>query len=89
MPRAFGVSAPKARGFLILDVPAEFAEQIELLGIYQFDKCIYDQERKQISLSACTTFYRKGGLKMKRNRFLPAALSLCLAAALSTGGARR
>ena len=45
---------------LILDVPAEFAEQIELLGIYQFDKCIYDQERKQISLSACTTFYRKG-----------------------------
>ena len=45
---------------LILDVPAEFAEQIELLGIYQFDKCIYYQERKQISLSACTTFYRKG-----------------------------
>ena len=45
---------------LILDVPAEFAEQIELLGIYQFDKSIYDQERKQISLSACTTFYRKG-----------------------------
>lgn len=45
---------------LTLDVPAEFAEQIELLGIYQFDKCIYDQERKQISLSACTTFYRKG-----------------------------
>ena len=45
---------------LILDVPAEFAEKIELLGIYQFDKCIYDQERKQISLSACTTFYRKG-----------------------------
>ena len=45
---------------LILDVPAEFADQIERLGIYQFDKCIYDQERKQISLSACTTFYRKG-----------------------------
>ena len=45
---------------LILDVPAELAEQIEQLGIYQFDKCIYDQERKQISLSACTTFYRKG-----------------------------
>ena len=45
---------------LTLDVPAEFAEQIELLGIYQFDKCIHDQERKQISLSACTTFYRKG-----------------------------
>ena len=45
---------------LILDVPAEFAEQIELMGIYQFDKGIYDQERKQISLSACTTFYRKG-----------------------------
>ena len=45
---------------LTLDVPAEFAEQIELLGIDQFDKCIYDQERKQISLSACTTFYRKG-----------------------------
>lgn len=45
---------------LTLDGPAEFAEQIELLGIYQFDKCIYDQERKQISLSACTTFYRKG-----------------------------
>lgn len=45
---------------LILDVPAEFAEQIGLLGICQFDKCIYDQEHKQVSLSACTTFYRKG-----------------------------
>ena len=42
------------------DVPAELAEQIELWGIYQFERCVYEEERRQLCLSACTTLYRKG-----------------------------
>lgn len=45
---------------LTFDVPAELAEQIELWGIYQFERCVYEEERRQLSLSACTTLYRKG-----------------------------
>lgn len=52
--------AIKMRMDLTFDVPAELAEQIELWGIYQFDRCVYEEERRQLSLSACTTLYRKG-----------------------------
>lgn len=45
---------------LTFDVPAELAEQIELWGIYQFERCVYEEGRRQLSLSACTTLYRKG-----------------------------
>ena len=45
---------------LTFDVPAELAEQIELWGIYQFERCVYEEERRQLCLSACTTLYRKG-----------------------------
>ena len=52
--------AIKMRMDLTFDVPAELAEQIELWGIYQFERCVYEQERRQLCLSACTTLYRKG-----------------------------
>ena len=53
-------AAIKMRMDLTFDVPAELAEQIELWGIYQFERCVYEQERRQLCLSACTTLYRKG-----------------------------
>lgn len=52
--------AIKMRMGLTFDVPAELAEQIELWGIYQFERCVYEEERRQLCLSACTTLYRKG-----------------------------
>ena len=52
--------ASKMRMDLTFDVPAELAEQIELWGIYQFERCVYEEERRQLCLSACTTLYRKG-----------------------------
>ena len=45
---------------LTFDVPAEFAEQIELWGIYRFEHCDYDEERKQLCPSASATLFRKG-----------------------------
>lgn len=50
----------KMRMDLTFDVPAELAEQIEIWGIYQFERCVYEEERRQLRLSACTTLYRKG-----------------------------
>lgn len=52
--------AIKMRMDLTFDVPAELAEQIELWGIYQFERCVYEEERRQLCLSACTTLYQKG-----------------------------
>ena len=52
--------AIKMRMDLTFDVPAELAEQIEQWGIYQFERCVYEEERRQLCLSACTTLYRKG-----------------------------
>ena len=52
--------AIKMRMHLTFDVPAELAEQIELWGIYQFERCVYEEERRQLCLSACTALYRKG-----------------------------
>lgn len=52
--------AIKMRMDLTFDVPAELAEQIELWGICQFERCVYEEECRQLCLSACTTLYRKG-----------------------------
>lgn len=48
--------AIKMRMDLTFDVPAELA----VWGIYQFERCVYEEERRQLCLSACTTLYRKG-----------------------------
>ena len=43
-----------------VDLPAEVAEQAEQLGIYEFERCIYDPDTRRITASVTTTFYRKG-----------------------------
>ena len=43
-----------------VDLPAEVAEQAEQLGIYEFERCIYDPDTRRMTASVTTTFYRKG-----------------------------
>ena len=45
---------------ITVDLPAELAEQAETLGIYEFDRCVYDDETRRMTASVTTTFYRKG-----------------------------
>lgn len=45
---------------LTFDMPAKIAEQVEMWGLYEFDKCIYDPERRKMKVTASSTFYRKG-----------------------------
>ena len=43
---------------IAVDLPAEFASEIERLGIYCFDQCIYDEDTRQMTASVSTKFYR-------------------------------
>lgn len=45
---------------ITVDLPAEVAEQAEQLGIYEFERCIYDPDTRRMTASVTTTFYRKG-----------------------------
>ena len=45
---------------IAIDLPAEVAEQAEQLGIYEFERCIYDPDTRRMTASVTTTFYRKG-----------------------------
>lgn len=45
---------------LTFDMPAQIAEQVEIWGLYQFDRCVYDEERRMLRVTAKSTFYRKG-----------------------------
>ena len=44
-----------------VDLPVELANEVERIGIYQFDKCTYDNDTRQMTASVNTTFYRVGG----------------------------
>ena len=45
---------------IAIDLPAEVVEQAEQLGIYEFERCIYDPDTRRMTASVTTTFYRKG-----------------------------
>lgn len=45
---------------ITVDLPAELAEQAEQMGIYEFDRCIYDENTRRMTASVTTVFYRKG-----------------------------
>ena len=41
--------------------PDELGKTIaEQLGIYEFERCIYDPDTRRMTASVTTTFYRKG-----------------------------
>lgn len=43
---------------ITVDLPAEFASEVERLGIYRFDECVHDEDNRRMILSAATKFYR-------------------------------
>ena len=45
---------------ITVDLPAEVAKQAEELGIYEFERCVYDPDTRRMTASVPTTFYRKG-----------------------------
>ena len=45
---------------ITVDLPAELAEQAGQMGIYEFDRCVYDENTRRMTASVTTTFYRKG-----------------------------
>ncbi len=45
---------------ITVDLPAELAEQAEQMGIYEFDRCVYDENTRRMTASVTTMFYRKG-----------------------------
>lgn len=50
--------AVNVRMDITVDLPAEFASEVERLGIYRFDECLYDEDNRRMILSASTKFYR-------------------------------
>ena len=45
---------------ITVELPAEVAKQAEVLGIYEFERCVYDPDTRRMTASITTTFYRKG-----------------------------
>ena len=45
---------------ITVDLPAEVAKQAEQMGIYEFERCVYDPDTHRMTASVTTTFYRKG-----------------------------
>lgn len=45
---------------IMIDLPAEVAEQAERMGISEFDRCVYDESTRRMTASVTTIFYRKG-----------------------------
>ena len=50
----------KIRMDITIDLPAELAEQVERLGIYEFERCEYNEDTRCMKASVTTTLYRKG-----------------------------
>ena len=45
---------------ITVDLPVELAEQAEQMGIYEFDRCTYDENTRRMTASVTTVYYRKG-----------------------------
>ena len=43
---------------ITFDLPAEMAEKVELLGLYEFEQCSYDEAHRRLTASVTTTLYR-------------------------------
>ena len=50
----------KIRMEITIDLPKEMADEAERLGICDFDSCSFDADRRCLTLSFSTTYYRKG-----------------------------
>jgi hypothetical protein len=45
---------------ITVDLPAEMADEVEKLGIYEFERCTYDEDSRRMTASVTTALYRKG-----------------------------
>lgn len=45
---------------LTVDLPIEAANEVERLGILNFDECVYDENTGRLKASVSTTLYREG-----------------------------
>lgn len=43
---------------ITVDLPAEVANEVERLGLYEFERCSYDEETRRMTASVTTTLYR-------------------------------
>ena len=50
----------KIRMDLTIDLPKEVADEAERLGICDFDRCVYESDRRCLRIEYSTTLYRKG-----------------------------
>ena len=50
----------RVRMDITVDLPAEVAKQAEELGIYEFERGVYDPDTRRMTASVTTIFYRKG-----------------------------
>lgn len=48
----------KIRMDITVDLPAEVANEVERLGLYEFEKCSYDDASRRLTASVTTTLYR-------------------------------
>ena len=43
---------------ITVDLPAEVANEVERLGLYEFERCSYDESTRRLTSSVTTTLYR-------------------------------
>lgn len=43
---------------ITVDLPAEVANEVERLGLYEFERCSDDESTRRLTASATTTLYR-------------------------------
>ncbi len=48
----------KIRMDITVDLPAEVANEVERLGLYEFEQCSYDEDSRRLTASVTTTLYR-------------------------------
>lgn len=44
---------------ITVGLPARMVAKVERLGIDEFERCVYDAENQQMTITATTTFYGK------------------------------
>ena len=49
----------KIRMDITVDLPAEVANEVERLGLCEFETCSYDESSRRLTASVTTTLYRQ------------------------------
>ena len=57
-PRKSKEDEVRIRMDLTIDLPKEMADEAERLGIYSFDRCYFDSNRRCLCIEYLTTYYR-------------------------------